>query len=256
MFLSIPFFRRLAYECFLRSHQALAALFLYAVWRHLPRDKQLAVVCIYISAGLFVSTLCLQITIFFYRNGLFTSDGYPRAYIQCDPVRADKKKSANVYDKAVTVRVVLSRPMMLDAGQYVNLWMPTVGAFSWAQVHPFMVTSWSQGKQTTLDLYIKSQKGFSNTLYQIAHKAPEGSVSATAFIAGLHGISHPVDHYYSVLLLASGSGIAAVLPYLRKLIHGYNMRKRKNSCNRTRRIHLVWQLKTLGKSIDALHSMC
>jgi NAD(P)H-flavin reductase len=190
----------------------------------------------------------LQITFFFYRNGFFTSNSYPRAYIQCGTVRAGN--SAGV-DKAVTVRVVLSRPMMLDAGQYVNLWIPTVRAFSWAQIHPFIVTSWSQEKQTTLDLYIKSQDGLSNTLYQIASKAPEGSVSATAFIAGLHGISHSVDQYDSVLLLAGGSGIAAVLPYLRKLINGYN-----TSTCRTRRIHFVWQLKTQGKSIDALHRMC
>jgi hypothetical protein len=43
-------------------------------------------------------------------------------------------------------------------------------------------------------------------------------------------------------MVASGFGIAAQLPYLRQLIYGYNASK-----TRTRRVHLVWQLETLGK---------
>ncbi|RSL52058.1 hypothetical protein CEP51_015115 [Fusarium floridanum] len=41
-------------------------------------------------------------------------------------------------------------------------------------------------------------------------------------------------------MFASGFGIAAQLPYLKKLMYGYNSRKA-----RTRRVHLVWKLKTL-----------
>ncbi|OBS20597.1 hypothetical protein FPOA_06950 [Fusarium poae] len=42
-------------------------------------------------------------------------------------------------------------------------------------------------------------------------------------------------------MIASGFGIAAQLPYLKKLMHGYN------SCKaRTRRVHLVWKLQSLS----------
>ncbi|UNI15348.1 hypothetical protein JDV02_001888 [Purpureocillium takamizusanense] len=40
-------------------------------------------------------------------------------------------------------------------------------------------------------------------------------------------------------MVASGFGIAAQLPYLKRLLHGYNSRR-----IRTRRIHLVWKLKS------------
>ncbi|RSL40410.1 hypothetical protein CEP54_016127 [Fusarium duplospermum] len=43
-------------------------------------------------------------------------------------------------------------------------------------------------------------------------------------------------------MAASGLGIAAQLPYLQQLIYQYNRRKAQ-----TRRIHMVWQLKTIGK---------
>jgi hypothetical protein len=38
---SFPFFRHVAYECFLRAHQGLAALVFYATWRHLPENRWL-----------------------------------------------------------------------------------------------------------------------------------------------------------------------------------------------------------------------
>lgn len=178
------------------------------------------------------------------------SKGYPRAYIRCGIIPANGDEDNDV-ENAVIVRVVLPRPMKLDAGQYVNLWMPTVSVFSWAQTHPFTVTSWSQEKQSSLDLYIKSQKGLSATLYERALKAPDGSASFTTFITGLHGTSQPIDQYQSVLLLVNGPGIAAVLSYVRKLIRGYN-----TSVCRARRIHLVWELKNLGKKIHKLFRKC
>ncbi|RSL49678.1 hypothetical protein CEP51_015452 [Fusarium floridanum] len=42
-------------------------------------------------------------------------------------------------------------------------------------------------------------------------------------------------------MVASGFGIAAQLPYLKKLMHEYNNRKA-----RTRRVHLVWKLRNLS----------
>ena len=43
-----------------------------------------------------------------------------------------------------------------------------------------------------------------------------------------------MDKYKSVLMVASGFGIAALLPYMKKLIYDYNARK-----GRARRIHVV-----------------
>ncbi len=59
------------------------------------------------------------------------------------------------------------------------------------------------------------------------------------------GSAFPPGNLQVVILVASGFGIAAHLPYLRQLIYRYNSRK-----VRTRRIHLVWQLETPGMSSE------
>src|SRR2546423_9607746 len=124
MLLSFPFFRYMAYECFLRTHQGLAALILYASWRHLPANRLLSRLCIYVSLGSFTLTLFLQVLSFCYQNGAFTSRSHTWAYISLDRTNEDEDKSEGKGEdvkEAVMVRVVLPRPMKLDAGQYVHL---------------------------------------------------------------------------------------------------------------------------------------
>ncbi|KAL1983541.1 hypothetical protein VTN96DRAFT_10280 [Rasamsonia emersonii] len=122
--------------------------------------------------------------------------------------------------------------------------MPSVSLWSWTQTHPFMVTSWSPGKQDTLELFVQTRRGFSADLHSWAAK--EGSASFLAFVSGLHGTSEPIGQYESVLAITSGFGIAGVISYLKQLIHGYN-----TSTSRVRRVHFVWQLRTLDIAIAA-----
>lgn len=67
--------------------------------------------------------------------------------------------------------------------------------------------------------------------------------SSMALFSGPHGLGEPVDDYENVLLIANDCGLAAVLPYARKLIHGYN-----TCTSRVRRVHLVWQAEKRGMS--------
>ena len=53
-------FRRPSYELFLRTHQALAALAAYSIWRHLPSEKAFPRAYLYISAGLFLLIYIVQ----------------------------------------------------------------------------------------------------------------------------------------------------------------------------------------------------
>jgi NAD(P)H-flavin reductase len=65
--------------------------------------------------------------------------------------------------------------------------------------------------------------------------------------SGPHGQSIAMEKYETVLMVASGFGIAAQLPYLKRLIHGYNSREVF-----ARRIHLVWQIEDKGKTVTNL----
>jgi NAD(P)H-flavin reductase len=53
-------------------------------------------------------------------------------------------------------------------------------------------------------------------------------------------MSEDVSHYESILVIASGFGIAAAVPYLKKLIYGYN-----TCTSQVRRLHLVWKVELI-----------
>lgn len=233
--------RSIAYECFLRAHQGLAGLALYCMWRHIPTASSVPRWILVVFSGSLAGTTLCQTLLLCYQNGLFMSRGHPRFYVYCEQTEVGDDSRTKESGRAIRARLSLPRAMKFDAGQYVNVWMPTVSLLSWTQVHPFMVTSWSREVQTVVDLYIEAQSGLTATLLDYTRTAPQGWVSFSSFITGPHGTSEALDRYENVLLVASDSGIAAVLPYAKKLISCHN-----SSTSRTRRVHLVWQLKSLG----------
>ncbi|KAH1598470.1 hypothetical protein KXX44_005587 [Aspergillus fumigatus] len=246
MLFSLSLFRRLSFELFLRTHQALAAVCIYMTWRHLPSESIFPRVYLYIPLAILLLSTFVHVLLFLYRNGILPSRTYPYASVMC------RKKSKNTEgsdeDPAegapLKIRVALPRPMHVKAGQYVNLWMPSVSFSSWLQCHPFMVTSWSPGRQDVLDLFVQARHGLTEKLR--ARAALEGTASFTAFVSGPYGRSEPVGEYESVLAVASGFGIAGVVPYIKRLLYGYN-----TSSVRVRRVHLVWQVQTIDIAVAA-----
>lgn len=150
---------------------------------------------------------------------------------------------AHVLEADGDVQIVLDlpRPIKLDAGQYVNLWIPSVSFWSFFQSHPFVVTSWSAEKEKRLEMYIRPRQGWTLKLWNCSRADSKGTISRVALFSGPHGKSANVSEYETVLMVASGYGIATQLPYLRQFIYGYNTCK-----THTRRVHLVWEIETLG----------
>lgn len=242
---SLPLIRRFAYEIFLRTHQSLAIVSIYAIWRHLPSDSLSLKIYVYVPLGMLLLISFLQVLRFLYYNGILPSRPYPRALVTCTKVEpSDKQNEANYSfeGRPITIRVVLPRKLKVNAGQYVNLCLPSLGLGlgSWMQTHPYMVTSWSPQKQDTLELFAQTRRGLTARLRACA--ALEGSASFSAFISCPHGISRPVSKYECVLVVATGFGIAGVISNIKKLLHGYN-----TSTSRVRRMHFVWQVKSLGE---------
>ena len=220
-----PPFRKLSYELFLRSHQALAWGSVYAVWRHVPSDKSSPRAYIYITMGIFAATYLLQTGAVIVRNGVF---------------RHQLSRATITHDAgAVKMQLRLSKPLAMDAGQYINLWIPSVSFWSFLQTHPFTVISWDAKDQDRLDLLIEPRRGLTRELLYHAEKGY--TINPLVMFSGPHGATLSMGEYESVLMVASGFGIAAFVPHLKKLIYGYNTR-----AVRTRRIHLVWQIKNEG----------
>ncbi|KAI9736728.1 MAG: hypothetical protein M1834_000932 [Cirrosporium novae-zelandiae] len=102
--------------------------------------------------------------------------------------------------------------------------------------HPFMITWWTAGRNgeaTSLSLLLKAQTGLTKKL--IDYSEPEESF--LVWIDGPYGSPLNVGDYGSVVMFASGIGIAAQMPYIKELLDGY-----RNCTVRTRSIHLLWQL--------------
>lgn len=212
-------FRRLAYEVFLRLHQGLVAVFIYFTWRHLPSHSVFPRIYIYIPVGFLSLTTILETSIFIYRNGILPSRSYPRASIMCEK-HDPSNKDFETEEKPLKICVALPRPLEVKAGQYVNLWLPTVSLLSWTQTHPFMVTSWAPRKQNALELFVQNHRGLTAKLRTRA--SLEGSVSYTVFVIRPYGHTESVNQYECPIAVASGFGIAGVIPYLRQLLYGYN----------------------------------
>ena len=223
LLLTYPLFRKPSYELFLRIHQALAALFCYSTWRHLPSDHPFPRTYVYISLGLFLFMFILQAISVVIQNGIF----------HYHLPRADITHSFG----AVSVRMRLRKPLKIRDGQYLNLWIPFVSLWS---SHPFTVISWAPGEQDTIDILLEPRRGATRELLHYAKGG--GTTDRLVMFSGPHGTSVAMVEYETILMVATGFGIAAHLPYLKSLIYNYKARS-----IRARRIHLVWQIWDRGK---------
>jgi hypothetical protein len=93
-----------------------------------------------------------------------------------------------------------------------------------------------------MELLVQPRRGLSSDLLRHASVAAEISVSFLTLFTGPHGTSEDISQYESALLITSGFGVAAAIPYLKKMIYGYN-----TSTLQIRRLHLVWQVQSIGE---------
>jgi hypothetical protein len=98
-----------------------------------------------------------------------------------------------------------------------------------------------------MELLVQPCRGLTADILRYVPAAAGSSISFLALFTGPHGTSEDVSQYESILLLASGSGIAVALPYLKKMIYGYN-----TCTSQVRRLHLVWQVESVDKMSAAL----
>lgn len=104
---------------------------------------------------------------------------------------------------------------------------------SFLHTHPFMIASWTEGTAPGLFLLVSPKNGFTRKLLQYARPYSEDSADSDyriAWFSGPHGRPMDLGQYGSVIMFATGLGIAAQLPHLKDLIKGYS-----NASVRTRR---------------------
>jgi NAD(P)H-flavin reductase len=109
-----------------------------------------------------------------------------------------------------------------------------------------------EGSQTTtMSILIKGKDGFTKKLLQKAEDSPEGRIKAMALAEGPFGGIHSLSSYGTLLLVAGGIGITHPMSYLHEVVTNFSS---KNSA--TRKVHLVWMIRSLGKISSLQLSPC
>jgi predicted ferric reductase len=143
----------------------------------------------------------------------------------------------------VQLTLRLKDRLKMQAGQYINMWIPSLGLFSRIQSYPFVVTSWTGKRQGYLQFVIEPRGSWTQRLNSRATKeSGQDRGLGRVFFTGLHGISPPVDDYKYIFMVASGYGILAHLPLLERLIQGTRAQEVR-AC----RIRLVWEFADVGR---------
>lgn len=228
---SIRLVRRVLYESFLNSHLILSVIVLIAAWRHVSSKKP-AGLFVRIGICLWAIATAIHWIMFAFRNFVF---GRPFATAVARRLSSQDALDKSLVDPSnvLQVDIAIPRPWGVRAGQCVFLSIPKLGIFTGVRGHPFMICWWERDiRGLTISLLVKSRTGFTAELDRHTNK------KLRAYIDGPYGTQHDFGEYGTVILFASGIGIAGHIPYIKELIRGYN------SCSvKTRHIRLVWEIK-------------
>jgi hypothetical protein len=61
----------------------------------------------------------------------------------------------------VQLTIIPQEPLSMEAGQYINIYLPSLGvrSFIFMQTYPLVVASWTGKRQTKLELVIEPRRG-------------------------------------------------------------------------------------------------
>jgi hypothetical protein len=85
----------------------------------------------YIAVGIFIVTSAVEGGILLYHNGIL-------AYM---PRVGEIFKYLGEDDSPIQVTILPKEPLKMEARQYINICIPSLGVWSFMQSHPFVVTS-------------------------------------------------------------------------------------------------------------------
>ncbi|PYI14656.1 hypothetical protein BO99DRAFT_426171 [Aspergillus violaceofuscus CBS 115571] len=239
---SISPLRHAFYEAFLHLHILLAIASMVGLWYHLRgMSQQTALLVTLILWGFDRAT---RLFIILWRNV-----GKQRTTATVELLPGDVAR----------VDVALARPWTFKAGQYMYLYLPSLGLWT---SHPFSV-AWTSSdrsslptekrssndsinrllggpQQTTMSFLIKRRDGFTGKLLSKVHKSCDGSFEATALAEGPFGGLHSLASYGTVLLIAGGIGITHPMSYLHEFVTNIT-----SQTQAVRRVTLVWVVRSL-----------
>ncbi|KAF2458843.1 hypothetical protein BDY21DRAFT_258314, partial [Lineolata rhizophorae] len=238
---SVASIRRYIYEAFSKLHLILAAIAVGSIYIHCPSKQLWAPPVVYLFTAVCLHILISLVRFFYilYRN-IKHKRPLNRATMRTLTYKRLHAREIQVSD-AIHVHVRLSRPWRPRAGQYIYLCIPGVNYTSFMQLHPFYVSWWYYDADGNhfLVLLVQKRRGFTKDLFSYTSDSLSHEDGRRALIEGPYGKELDLGSYDTVILFATGIGIAAQLPYVRRLLERYRTFEVE-----TQRIALFWEIES------------
>lgn len=143
-----------------------------------------------------------------------------------------------LHPRSVRVHIKSVRPVKIEPGQYVYLRFLGLGWLAVVQSHPFYI-AWQEKDEkgcSVLVIIIERQRGLTRAMY--AQESTHPAMYPQALVLdGPYGVHLDLTKYRTVLLFATGIGIAGQLPYFEHLLRCHHDRK-----TRSKKISLFWEI--------------
>lgn len=213
-----------------------------AIYLHSPSKNLLASPIVYLLAAICVQvfTASLRLGQILYRSVKYKAS-LNRVTVQTIMYKTDLRDIP--LSDAVHVHIRLSRSWRPQAGQWVYLCIPGASHTSFMQSHPFFVTWWyKDAGEDVIVLIVEKRKGFTRDLFHYATNDIDLRSGMRAIVEGPYGKELDLETYDTVLLFATGMGIAGQLSYVTQLLEQYHNRGVADQ-----RITLFWEFDSESK---------
>lgn len=203
--------RRLAYEFFVLQHIVSSAVFLWAIYVHVPSYARYN---IWFAIGALLLDRAVRTVLLLIRNiRLRRAKGCGATQKIGHPVELQASCSEIV---VITIKDV---HLSWKAGQHMYLWLPRLGPL---ESHPFTIASpYKKAAEchcNQIQFAVRVQSGFSKRIHRYAIKTQETGNSLTGFIAGPYGTPPSWEAYESLILISASTGASFTMPILESIL--------------------------------------
>lgn len=204
---ALPCFRSRKFALSSRLHTLVSAGLVLCLWKRLGQVWTISHLFLLGASSLYVLSTVRRVLITIWQSfGLLR--GWSRATVEH-------------IGEAQVVTVDLPRQFRFNAGQYIYLWIPRLLLRSAVLSYPLTIAWWTEhvsGSVDTLILLIKSRGGLSRRLALVTSLK-----SLLVAIEGPYGPCIDTSIYGTLILYASGIGIAAHTAIMKQAINDCNL---------------------------------
>ncbi|PWY86776.1 ferric reductase transmembrane component 4 precursor [Aspergillus heteromorphus CBS 117.55] len=242
---STTWLRRKWYEAFLTIHIALGIVILVALFQHTKPDGLKWNAYLWTVVAIWASDRMLRLSRIAYCN----LDIHIRKHSITTPhSTVEYCEASNLIKLELTT--TSSRPTP-KPGQHYFLYQPI--SFRGWENHPFALGAYlpvskkdeerdilRPNEKMKLLFYIRPYDGWTKSLRNRCRSSKQANtIHPKLLLEGPYGHPAPLHTFNSILLIAGGTGIAAILPYILDHV-SRTAEQRTGRTTRTTRIHLIW----------------